>query len=69
MSETSPINSTDREQVEAVLLKSILLHPEEEAFVRTVLQPKDFSEDRHHLMYEAHQIVFGTPELDIINDV
>lgn len=54
-------------RAEAVLLGSLLLHPEEGTPVQAILQPEDFSEACHRLIYEALQTVLGSSELDMIH--
>src|SRR2546429_9866653 len=64
-----PTMPEDIKRAEAVLLGSLLLHPEEGTPIQTVLQPEDFSEDRHRLIYEALQTIPGTSALDNIHAV
>src|SRR6266699_5383798 len=64
-----PTTPEDIKRAEAVLLGSLLLHPEEGTPVQAVLQPEDFSEVRHRLIYEALQTVLGSTELDMIHAV
>ena len=64
-----PMTPEDIKRAEAVLLGSLLLHPAEGTPIQAVLQPEDFSEDRHRLIYEALQTVLGTSELDTIHAV
>jgi replicative DNA helicase len=59
--------SKDIEREEALLLGTILLHPEKLGSVRTLLQPEDFSEDRHRLIYEALLIVPNTSDLGLVD--
>ncbi len=63
----NPTTPEDIERAEALLLGTILLHPERMAAVRTSLQPEDFSEDRHRLIYEALLIVPDTSELGLMD--
>ena len=60
MSVPYPITPEDIKQAETVLLGSLLLYPEQGTLVHTVLQPEDFAEDRHRLIYEALQAIPGT---------
>ncbi len=64
-----PTTPEEIKRAEAVLLGSLLLHPKEGTSVQAVLQPEDFSEERHRLMYEALQTVLGTSELDMVHAV
>jgi replicative DNA helicase len=64
-----PMTPEDREHSEAVLLGSLLLYPEGGATVRAVLQPEDFSEERHRLIYEALQTVLGTSVPDTMRAI
>jgi replicative DNA helicase len=68
---TVPYPTTPEEikHAEAELLGSLLLHPTEGTPIQTVLQPEDFTEDRHRLIYEALQTVLGTSELETIHAV
>jgi replicative DNA helicase len=59
----------DVEHAEAILLGSMFLHPERGAIVQAMLQSKDFSQDRHRLIYESLLTVIGTPERDIVQGV
>src|SRR5579863_10008129 len=63
----NPTTPEDIERVEALLLGTLLLQPERMAAVRTSLQPEDFSEDHHRLIYEALSIVHDTSELGLID--
>jgi replicative DNA helicase len=64
-----PVTIKDIERAEAILLGSMFLHPEMAVAVQAILQPEDFSQDRHRLIYEALLTVIGTPELDILQGV
>ena len=64
MSVPYPITPEEIKHAEAVLLGSLLLSPEQGTLVHTVLQPEDFSEDRHRLIYEALQAIPGSHALD-----
>lgn len=61
--------SKDIERAEALLLGSILLHPERKATVRAMLQAEDFCVDCHRLIYEALLTVSDTPELDAVHAI
>ena len=61
-----PTTQDEIKRAEAILLGSLLLHPEEGTAVRALLQPEDFCEERHRLIYEALQTVLGTVELDLV---
>ena len=69
MSVPYPITPEDIKHAEAVLLGSLLLYPEQGTLVHTLLQPEDFAEDRHRLIYEALQAIPGTSALDSIHAV
>jgi replicative DNA helicase len=69
MSVHYPVTSEDIKDAEAVLLGSILLVPAQGTLMHTVLQPEDFAEDRHRLIYEALQAIPGTTALDSIHAV
>jgi replicative DNA helicase len=64
-----PTTPEEIKRAEAELLGNLLLHPTEGTPTQTVLQPEDFTEDRHRLIYEALQTVLGTSELDTIHAV
>src|SRR5205814_1044969 len=64
-----PVTIKDIERAEAILLGSMFLHPEMAVAVQAILQPEDFSQDRHRLIYETLLTVIGTPELDILQGV
>src|SRR6266487_4310904 len=64
-----PTTPEDIKRAEAVLLGSLLLHPAEGTLIQAMLQPEDFSEERHRLIYEALQTVLGTSEMDMIHSV
>jgi replicative DNA helicase len=61
-----PITPEDIQRTEAVLLGSLLLHPDTGNALRDRLQLEDFSEERHRLIYEALLTVLGTPKLDTV---
>jgi replicative DNA helicase len=69
MSEPYPITPGEIKHAESVLLGSLLLYPEQGTIVQTLLQPEDFAEDCHRLIYEALQTVPGTSALDSIHAV
>ena len=69
MSVPYPMTLEDIKHAEAVLLGSHMLYPEQVTLVHTLLQPEDFSEDRHRLIYEALQAIPGTSALDSIHAV
>src|SRR6266566_1434402 len=69
MSVPYPMTLEDIKHAEAVLLGSLLLSPDQGTLVQTVLQPEDFSEDRHRLIYEALQAIPGTSALDSVHAV
>ena len=64
-----PMTLEDIKRAEADLLGSLLLHPAEGTAIQAVLQPEDFSEERHRLIYEALQTVLGSTELDMVHAV
>jgi replicative DNA helicase len=64
-----PTTPGDIKRAEAELLGNLLLHPTEGMLIQMVLQPEDFTEDRHRLIYEALQTVLGTSELETIHAV
>src|SRR6266700_111401 len=64
-----PMTLEDIKRAEADLLGSLLLHPAEGTAIQAVLQPEDFSEERHRLIYEALLTVLGTSELDMVHAV
>ena len=64
-----PTTPEDIKRAEAELLGSLLLHSTEGTPIKTELQTEDFSDDRHHLIYEALQTVLDTSELDTIHAV
>src|SRR5258708_9836952 len=64
-----PTTPEDIKRAEAVLLGSILLQPAKGTSIQAVLQPEDFSEERHRLIYEALQTMLGTSEMDTIHAV
>ena len=66
MSVPYPVTSEDIKHAEAVLLGSLLLSPVQGTLVHSVLQPEDFAENRHRLIYEAIQAIPGTTELDSV---
>lgn len=64
-----PAPVEDRERAEALLLGSLLLDPAKGASVQTLLQPQDFTENHHRLIYETLLTVFTMPltsELDAV---
>jgi replicative DNA helicase len=69
MSVPYPMTLEDIKHAEAVLLGSLLLYPEQGTLVQTVLQPEDFFEDRHRLIYEALLAIPGTAALESIHAV
>ena len=69
MSIPYPITPEDTKQAETILLGSLLLYPEQGTLVQAVLQPDDFVEDRHQLIYEALQAIPGTSAHDSIHSV
>src|SRR5258708_13157615 len=66
MAAHKPIAGENIERTEALLLGSMLLYPERVTTIRAMLQPEDFSEDRHRLIYETLLTVMGTSERDIV---
>ncbi len=66
MAAHKPITAENIERTEALLLGSMLLYPERVTTIRAMLQPEDFSEDRHRLIYETLLTVMGTSERDIV---
>jgi replicative DNA helicase len=61
-----PVTIEGIERAEALLLGSLFLHPERVATVRAMLQPEDFFQDRHRLIYETLLTVIGTSERDMV---
>jgi len=61
-----PVTTEEIERAEALLIGTMFLHPETVTTVQAMLQPEDFSRDRHRLIYEALLIVTDTTELDIV---
>jgi replicative DNA helicase len=59
----------DIKQTEAALLGNLLLSPEQGAFVQAHVQPEDFAEDRHRLIYEAFQAIPDTSTFDSIQAI
>src|SRR6266702_3669452 len=64
-----PTTPEEIKRAEAVLLGSLLLHPTEGTSILVVLQPEDFSEEHHRLIYEALQSVIGASALDPVHAV
>jgi replicative DNA helicase len=64
-----PATTEDIERAEALLLGSIFLHPKKVITVQAMLQPEDFSQNRHRLIYETLLTVNGTSELDLVRAV
>src|SRR6266702_8907757 len=64
-----PTTPEEIKRAEAVLLGSLLLHPTEGTSILVVLQPEDFSEEHHRLIYEALQTVIGASALDTVHAV
>ena len=62
-----PTTQEDIVHAEALLLGHIFLHPEKWATVRAMLQPEDFYEERHRLIYEALLTIADSSELDIVH--
>src|SRR5712692_4506334 len=62
-----PTTLEDIVHAEALLLGHVFLHPEKWATVRAMLQPEDFCEERHRLIYEALLTISDSPELDIVH--
>ncbi len=69
MSVPYPTTPEEIKQTEAVLLGSLLLSPEQSTFVQVHVQPEDFAEDRHRLMYEALQAIPDTSSFDSIQAI
>ena len=69
MSVPYPVTPEEIKHAEAVLLGSLLLSPEQGTRIHTVLQPEDFTEDRHRLIYEALQAIPGSHALESIHAV
>jgi hypothetical protein len=67
MSVPYPTTPEDIKQTEAALLGSLLLSPEQSTFVQAHVQPEDFVEDRHRLIYEALQAIPDTAAFDSIH--
>src|SRR2546421_7962592 len=66
MAAHDPVTTEDIERAEAILLGSMCLHPEKVTTVRAMLQPEDFFQDHHRLIYETLLTVTGTSELDMV---
>src|SRR5260370_8220239 len=66
MAAHKPIPEENIERTEALLFGSMLLYLERVTSIRAMLQPEDFSEDRHRLIYETLLTVMGTSERDIV---
>lgn len=66
MATDDPVSTEDLERVEALLLGSLFLHPERVNTIQAILQPDDFSQDRHRLIYETLLTVTSTLELDMV---
>src|SRR5712692_5629954 len=62
----NPVITQDLEHAEALLLGSLLLHPERVTIVRAMLQPADFSWEYHRLIYESLLTVTDTSERDMV---
>src|SRR6266567_1807678 len=60
-----PVIAEDLEQAESLLLGSMFLHPEKVSTVQAMLQPEDFTQVRHRLIYETLLTMIGTSELDV----
>jgi replicative DNA helicase len=69
MVESYPTALEDIVHAEALLLGNIFLHPERWATVGARLQPEDFCEERHRLIYEALLAVSDTSELDFVHAI
>src|SRR5258708_3626738 len=61
-----PVSTEDLERAEALLLGSMFLHPERVTTVQAMLQPEDFTQERHRLIYETLLAMTGTSELDMV---
>ena len=48
-----PMTPENVQHGEAVLLGSLLLHPDAAVLIKDAVQLEDFSEERHRLIYEA----------------
>ncbi|MFL5628787.1 MAG: DnaB-like helicase N-terminal domain-containing protein, partial [Ktedonobacteraceae bacterium] len=66
MTAHDPVTTKDIERAEALLLGSMFLHPERTTTVQAMLQPEDFSQDRHRLIYEILLTVAGTSGRDLV---
>lgn len=60
------VTTEDLERAEALLLGSMFHRPEMVTTVQAMLQPEDFSQDRHRLIYETLLTVAGTSERDLV---
>jgi replicative DNA helicase len=65
----NPVIAQNLERAEALLLGSLLLHPEGVTTVRTMLQPADFSWEYHRLIYESLLAVTDTSERDLVQGI
>ena len=61
-----PVSTEDLERTEVLLLGGMFLHPERVTTVQTMLQPEDFAQERHRLIYEALLTMSDTAELDMV---
>src|SRR6266567_25110 len=66
MATHDPVTREDIERAEALLLGSLLRHPERVTTVQAMLQPEDFSQNRHRLIYETLLTVNGSTERDMV---
>ena len=64
--EHDPVITENLEQAESLLIGSIFLHPERVTTVQAILQPEDFTQERHRLIYETLLSMTGTSELDVV---
>ena len=69
MAERNSLVPENLERTEAILLGSLLLHPEMGSTVLSMLRPEDFSAQRHRLIYEAVLTAIDASEPDAVNAI
>jgi replicative DNA helicase len=62
----NPVNTEDLDRAEALLLGGLFLHPDRVTTAQAMLQPEDFTQERHRLIYETLLAMTGTSELDMV---
>jgi replicative DNA helicase len=65
--EHDPGSMEDLERAEALLLGSLFLHPERVTTVQAMLQPEEFTQERHRLIYETLLTMTGISDLDVVH--